>query len=300
MQQALARSTDWIGDWIATSPALAFLAGVAVVLLLAGLVFFVTRRYLLRLIAKGVAKTRLRWDDALLGQRVLHRAALIAPILVVYYGVGLIPYMPEGTAAFLVRMALAAMVLVVVLTLGALLGAVNRIYSDYPVSKDLPIKGYLQIAGILVYVLGGILVVALLLDRSPWFFMTGLGAMTAVLMLVFRDTILSLVASIQLVSNDMVRIGDWVEMPKYGADGDVVDVALHTVKIQNFDKTITTIPTYKLIEDSFKNWRGMQESGGRRIKRSVSLDMNSLPDPGRHRALLPVRAPLGLHGREAP
>jgi miniconductance mechanosensitive channel len=276
MRQALANSIDRIGDWIASSPTLAFLLGVSVVLVLAGLVFLVTRRYLLRLIAKGISKTKLTWDDALLGQRVLHRAALLAPILVVYYGVALIPYIPQGTAAFVVRVALAAMVLVVVLTLGALLGAVNQIYSDYPVSKDLPIKGYLQIVSILVYVLGGILVVALLLDRSPWFFMTGLGAMTAVLMLVFRDTILSLVASVQLLSNDMVRIGDWVEMPKYGADGDVVDVALHTVKIQNFDKTITAIPTYKMIADSFKNWRGMKESGGRRIKRSISLDMNSV------------------------
>jgi miniconductance mechanosensitive channel len=150
------------------------------------------------------------------------------------------------------------------------------VYSSYEIAKDRPIKGYLQVAKLFVFIVGGVLTVASALDRSPVVFLAGVGAMTAVLLLIFRDTILSLVASIQIASNDMVRIGDWIEMPKYGADGDVIDVALHTVKVQNWDKTITTIPTYKLIEDSFKNWRGMSESGGRRIKRSIFIDMTSV------------------------
>jgi miniconductance mechanosensitive channel len=120
------------------------------------------------------------------------------------------------------------------------------------------------------------LILAALMNRSPWIFVSGIGAMTAVLLLIFRDTILSLVASIQIASNDMVRVGDWIEMPDLGADGDVIEVALHTVKIQNWDKTITTIPTHRLISDSFKNWRGMSESGGRRIKRSVAIDLQSV------------------------
>ncbi|MCH8221760.1 MAG: mechanosensitive ion channel, partial [Proteobacteria bacterium] len=136
--------------------------------------------------------------------------------------------------------------------------------------------GYVQIAKIILYCIGAILVISTLLDRSPLLLLGSFGALTAVLMLVFRDTILSLVASVQLIGNDMVRVGDWIEMPGCSADGDVIDVALHTVKVQNWDKTITTIPTHKLISESFRNWRGMSESGGRRIKRSLLLDQNSI------------------------
>ena len=134
----------------------------------------------------------------------------------------------------------------------------------------------MQVVSILVYLLAGLLILAALMNRSPWIFVSGIGAMTAVLLLVFRDTILSLVASIQIASNDMIRVGDWIEMPDLGADGDVMEVALHTVKVQNWDKTITTIPTHRLISESFKNWRGMSASGGRRIKRSVALDLQSV------------------------
>ncbi|MCA1768235.1 MAG: mechanosensitive ion channel family protein, partial [Idiomarina sp.] len=153
---------------------------------------------------------------------------------------------------------------------------VNEIYNRQPDAHEKPIKGYLQIAKIVVYVIATILIIASLLDRSPVILLSGIGAMGAVALLVFQDTLLSLVASIQLSSNDMLRVGDWIEMPQLNADGDVIDVALHTVRVQNWDKTITNIPTKRLISESFKNWRGMQESGGRRIKRSLYIDQNSI------------------------
>ena len=159
----------------------------------------------------------------------------------------------------------------------SLLEAANDIYNEsYSESKSRPIKGYLQVVSLVSYIAAGVVVISVLAQVSPVAFLSGLGALTAVLMLVFKDTILSLVASIQIMSNDMIRIGDWVEVPQSNADGDIIDIALHTVKIQNWDKTISTVPTYKFIGESFKNWRGMSESGGRRIKRAINLDVNTV------------------------
>jgi miniconductance mechanosensitive channel len=168
------------------------------------------------------------------------------------------------------------MVVVTAASFSAFLGAVNEIYSQNPEHRHRPIKGYLQVVQIIVTLLTALIVLSILLDKSPWIFVSGIGALAAVLLLVFRDTILSLVASVQIASNDMIHVGDWIEMPQAGADGDVIDVALHTVKVQNWDKTISTIPTHKFIDESFKNWRGMSLSGGRRIKRSLSIDVNSV------------------------
>ncbi|MDX1495595.1 MAG: mechanosensitive ion channel, partial [Longimicrobiales bacterium] len=175
------------------------------------------------------------------------------------------------------RVMLAFIIITAVLSLDALLDAVNEIYAEsYEEARSRPIKGYLQVVMLVAYIAAVIIVISILADRSPLVFLSGLGALTAVLLLVFRDTILSFVASLQIMSNDMIRIGDWVEMPQANADGDVIDIALHTVKIQNWDKTITTVPTHKFISDSFKNWRGMSESGGRRIKRSLHLDLSTV------------------------
>jgi miniconductance mechanosensitive channel len=170
------------------------------------------------------------------------------------------------------------MVLTVALSLGNLLNAVGDIYErlDPVRARNKPIKGYLQLVKIIAFIVVAILIIAVLIDRSPLLLLSGLGAMTAVLMLVFKDTILSFVASVQLSSHDMLRVGDWLEMPALNADGDVIDIALHTVKVQNWDRTITTIPTWRLINESFKNWRGMSESGGRRIKRAIYLDQTSM------------------------
>jgi miniconductance mechanosensitive channel len=235
-----------------------------------------TKRYLLRVISRIVARTRFTWDDAILRRRVFNRLAHVAPIVVVYYGVPLVPGVPVTVVQVVQRIALAFLVVVVLVALDGFLTALNDIYSLRSDAKSRPIKGYLQILKIALYIVAGILVVSSLTDRRPTLLLGGLGAMTAVLLLVFRDTILSLVASVQITQYDMIAVGDWIEMPKYGADGDVVDIALHTITIQNWDKTITTIPTHKFIEDSFKNWRGMSRSGGRRIKRAFSVDVNSI------------------------
>jgi len=267
---------DALRAWLDVHPAAATALGVVILLAVAVIAYQIARKYLLRVIERVIRRTEGQWDDALLEAHVLSRAASTAPWLVIYFGEELIPHVPDRLDAVLTRAALALLVASSMLTLAAFLNAVNVVYSSYEIARDRPIKGYLQVAKLFVYILGSVLIVAVVLDKSPVGFLAGVGAMTAVLLLIFRDTILSLVASVQIASNDMVRIGDWIEMPKYGADGDVIDVALHTIKVQNFDKTITTIPTYKLIEDSFKNWRGMSESGGRRIKRSIFVDMSSV------------------------
>jgi miniconductance mechanosensitive channel len=238
-----------------------------------------------RRIAKRTAST---WDDRLIERKVFSRIAHVVPALILYYGIG--PALGLGPADMLEaegpsvmfagltqRVAFSFIVVTIVMAANGFLNAVNDIYNDsYDEAKNRPIKGYLQVVGLVLWIAAGVIVVSVLADRSPIVFLSGLGALTAVLMLVFRDTILSLVASLQIMSNDMIRIGDWVEMPQALADGDVIDIALHTVKIQNWDKTITTIPTHKFISESFRNWRGMSEAGGRRIKRSLMLDMASI------------------------
>jgi miniconductance mechanosensitive channel len=258
------------GEWL--------IAGVdlAIVLLAATLVYFLVRTALVRATRKFAASTSTHWDDELVRAGVFRRVAHIAPAFVVYYATGFLPDMPEQLVDGLRRVAVAVMILVGALGLSSFLRAAEAIYNSHPDYRERPIKGYLQVVSILIYLITALLVLAALMKQSPWIFVSGIGAMTAILLLVFRDTILSLVASIQIASNDMIRVGDWIEMPELGADGDVIEIALHTVKVQNWDKTITTIPTHRLINDSFKNWRGMSLSGGRRIKRSVIIDLQTI------------------------
>jgi len=168
------------------------------------------------------------------------------------------------------------MALAGLLVVNSFLNALGDIYQQTKYSERMHIKSYLQITRLIINILGSVVIVAVLIGKSPALLLSGIGAMTAVLMLIFKDTILSLVASLQISSNDLFKIGDWIEAPQFGADGDVVDIALHAVKIQNWDKTISIIPTHKLIDSAFRNWRGMSESGGRRIKRSLFIDMNSI------------------------
>jgi miniconductance mechanosensitive channel len=249
---------------------------------------WMTIRVLHGAIRRFAARTKSTWDDRIIERRVFARLAHAVPAAIIYSGIA--PALGVSAAdvaaaagpvslvaGITQRVALAFIVLTGTMALSALLDAANDIYSEsYSEARSRPIKGYLQVVGLVLYVTAGVVVVSILADRSPVVFLSGLGALTAVLMLVFRDTILSLVASLQIMSNDMIRIGDWVEMPQANCDGDVIDVALHTVKIQNWDKTISTIPTSKFISESFKNWRGMSESGGRRIKRCLHLDLSTI------------------------
>ena len=264
-------------DWWTTLPVFAHTLGGLATLLIIGIVAdLIVKRQLIKF-ALGIARrTTQQWDDILLQHNVLGRLAQAVPALIIYFGVALVPELGDTVTAVIRNVALAYLALMMTLAVGATLTAGNAIYARYPVSKERPIKGYVQVAKIAVYVLGTVIIVSVLIDRSPVVLLTGLGAMTAVILLIFRDTILSLVASVQLTSLDMVRVGDWIEMPQYNADGDVIDVALHTVTVQNWDKTITTIPTHRLISESYKNWRGMSESGGRRIKRSINIDVSSV------------------------
>ena len=228
-------------------------------------------------LAHGVAqRSRTTWDDVLVKHRVLARLVPIAALVVLGRGVGLVVGLDDELARFVERLALAAILLVAVRAFGALLTATNEIYTRNPQALGRPIKGYLQGLKVLAYIGAAIVVIATLLDQSPWLLLSGLGAMTAVLLLIFRDTLLSFVAGIQLTTNDLIRVGDWLEMPQFDADGGVVDISLNVVKVQNWDATITVIPTHKFLENSFKNWRAMFESGGRRIKRAVHIDMSTV------------------------
>jgi miniconductance mechanosensitive channel len=235
----------------------------------------VVKRIVLRLIERGLDRLGLEAGTAYLDP-VARRLANVVPATIVSRGVTLIPHLPEGLATFIANLAHAFIVLSVVLALSAGLNVVNALYLRRPHAANRPIKGYIQVAKIILFAAAAILIVAVLVNQSPLLLLSGLGAMAAVLMLVFKDTILSLVASVQLTSNDMLRVGDWIEAPQFNADGDVVDIALHTVKVQNFDKTVTTIPTYRLISEPFRNWRGMKEAGARRIMRALHIDQNSV------------------------
>ena len=244
--------------------------------LLAWLANWITKRVLLRGLRRLLATLPLGQGDHQVRLRVIPRLANVVPAVVLAAGVAFVPDLPALLVTVVRNVCFAFIILTVALAVAASLDLANEVYQRRPDAADKPIKGYLQLLKIVVFVVAAVLMVAALIDRSPVILLSGLGAMMAVLILVFQDTLLSLVASVTLSSNDMVRVGDWIEMPSQNADGDVIDIALHTVKVQNWDKTITTIPTKKLISDSFKNWRGMSESGGRRIKRALYLDQASV------------------------
>lgn len=251
--------------------------GVSILVALAALIAHrLARGPVLRTIDSLIRRTNTDWDDALIERRVLHRLAHLVPGLVIYR---LAPLALVGHAR-LQEIAdtgvLVYLVLTSMLVIDALMSTTVDIYRSTKTSREISIKGLIQFLKVILYFLCGVFVVSVLLGKSPFYLLSGLTALTAVLLLIFRDAILGLVAGIQLSVNRMVARGDWIEMPKYGADGDVLDVTLTTVKVQNWDKTITTIPTYSLISESFKNWRGMQDSGGRRIKRSVHIDISTV------------------------
>lgn len=248
-----------------------------ILLLVVALVLGRVARYLIIHATKMLGRQpALHWINDFRHNKVFHRLAQMTPSLVIQFGLYLVPELSKTSLIFLGNVALAFTILFLVLAVSALLSALLDIYARTEHARTRSIKGYVQLAKMVLYVFGAIIIVATLIDRSPLLLLSGLGAMSAVILLVYKDTLLSFVASVQLTSNDMLRVGDWIEMPQVGADGDVVDITLHTVKVQNFDKTIVSIPTWRLMSESFKNWRGMQQSGGRRIKRSLFIDASGV------------------------
>jgi miniconductance mechanosensitive channel len=237
---------------------------------------FVTKKFIVKGIQKLIRNSKNDWDDILLEKKVFHSLSTLVPLIFIQYLS--IPILSNFSflIPFVHIVVKVSLVLVIASVMIKTLKTLDEVSTRIPYFKDKPIGSYVQLVNIMINVVAAILISATILNKDPLALLGALGALTAVLMLVFKDTILGLVASIQLSSHDMVRVGDWVSMPKYETDGDVLEITLNTVKIQNWDKTISTIPTYAFISGSFKNWRGMKDSRGRRIKRSINIDMTSI------------------------
>lgn len=252
------------------------LIGTCIIILLCGMSYYISKHQLLVLINKVVTRSKNTWDDVLLEHQVFSRIALLTPFLFLWF---LTPHFIDSESLlghFLLTLAKIAISFQVARCIDALLNVVKSFYKRTARERYIPLNAAIQVIKLIVYLVASILAISYILGKSPFYLLSGLGALTAVLLLVFQDTIKGLVASIQISANKMVAPGDWIELPKYGADGDVLEIGLNTVKVKNFDNTITTVPTYALISGSFRNWRGMIHSGGRRIKRSVIIDVASI------------------------
>lgn len=247
------------------------------VLIIAFGTHLICKKVLLRIVNKMVKKTKATWDDILLSERLLgNLSRIIAPLIISI----LIPIafakVSSGILHFMLKACDVYILISILIFLNTLFTAIYTLYSSQEKYRDRPLKGLLQTVQVILWFVGIIIGIAILIERDPLTLLAGLSASAAILMLVFKDSIMGVVSGVQLSANDMLKVGDWIAMPKYGADGTVIEVTLNTVKVQNWDKTITTIPPYALVSDSFQNWRGMEESGGRRIKRSINIDMSSV------------------------
>lgn len=249
----------------------------AIILIIAFLADAVCRKILLEVVARLVKQTRATWDDIIFDRKVMiHLSRMVAPIIIyVFIPVAFAETSPS-TMAFIQRVCLIYVIIAFLSFVNSLLKAVYTVYSEKEHLRNRPLKGMLQTVQVILWFVGGIIVVSILINKSPVSLLAGLGASAAILMLVFKDSIMGFVSGVQLSANDMLKVGDWIAMPKYGADGTVIEVSLNTVKVRNWDNTITTIPPYLLVSDSFQNWRGTQESGGRRVKRSINIGMTSV------------------------
>jgi len=259
--------------------ALEFLDNIVTLLavtLTATLITLIVRKTLLKYLTTWIKNNNYKWDDPLASNKLLTKISWFVPVTI--FSLALDMLLDPGATSYLTakRLVTAGFVIVSVLTLNALLSSINDIHRIIRKNKGSSLRGYTDAGKILTYILGTIFLISIFTGRSPWGILSVLGGLTAVTMLVFKDSILGFVASIQINSTDMIRLGDWVEIPQYGADGDVIDMSIHSIRVQNWDKTISTIPTYALVSNSFKNWRGMSESGGRRIKRALNIDMHSI------------------------
>ena len=269
---------------------------IILIVFIAWIAHFLTRQIILRIVHRIAKRTKTTWDDILVKNKVFRGLAHLVPAFILFYtadfsfpelhqelselDVSTLETLSQdyyfSLAGFIAGVARIYFIIIIVYVANSVLNAAMEIYNTTTYSHHRPIKGYVQVVKIIVYFMAGIMMIAALLGKDPTVLLAGLGALAAVLILVFKDTILGFVASIQLSANEMVNIGDWIQMKNYHADGTVTDITLNTVKVQNWDKTIATIPTYALVSDSFNNWKGMEESGGRRIKRAISLDMSSI------------------------
>lgn len=246
------------------------------ILLTATLVLLIVRKTLLKFLTTWIQKNNYRWDDPLAANQLLTKISWFVPITI--FSLAIDMFLDPATTAYIPakRLVTASFVIVSILSLTALLSSINDIHRIIRKNKGTSLRGYTDAGKILSYIIGTIFLISIFTGKSPWGILSVLGGLTAVTMLVFKDSILGFVASVQINSTDMVRLGDWVEIPQYGANGDVIEMSIHSIRVQNWDKTISTIPTYALVSNSFKNWRGMSESGGRRIKRALNIDMHSI------------------------
>lgn len=277
------KSIDWLTGWLfglgveeTSTMYLKLVILLFILFILSYVTNLIVKKILIRSIRLVIKKTKTEWDDALVENKVFITLSHIAPAIVIYLTT---PYVFEdftGAIPYILRLVNAYISIVLIIVIINFLNTLRYYSENTKLFKDNPLDSYFQLVKIVIYIIGGIIILSFLLNKSPLYFFSALGAMTVVLLLIFKDTIMGFVASIQLSVNDMIQIGDWVSMPKYGADGDVIEMNLTTIKIQNWDKTITTIPTYAFISESFKNWRGMSKSGGRRIKRSLNIKISSI------------------------
>lgn len=250
--------------------------GLIAIAIVAVILNFIAKQIILRTVVALIKRSKTEWDDPLIEHNVLTRLSHIAPAIAINWLAPLFFFNNEDFVAALKMGVNIYLIVIFIWVFDSFLNAILTLYNSRQKTRRIPLKGFLQAVKLVVNLIGLIIILSIAFGKSPIYFFSGLGAVTAVLLLVFKDAILGFVAGIQISVNNMVQVGDWIEMPKYSADGDVLDVTLTTVKVQNWDKTITTVPTYALISDSFKNWRGMSEAGGRRIKRSLQIDMNSV------------------------
>ena len=265
-----------IGIASAGVPYLRLLILLILLILVAYLSFRLTKKLVVGTLYNLFKKTTIQWDDEMVDRKVFNSLAHIIPAVIIKIFAPIIFRDFEQILPFIIKLTNSYLILVGMLVVISILKAAELMVSGSQIFIEKPVSSYFQLIRIVIYIATAIFILSELMGQTPWYFLSAFGAMTAILLLIFKDTILGLVASVQISSNDMVRVGDWVEMPKFNADGDVIAINLNTVKIKNWDKTITTVPTYYFITDSFKNWRGMQESGGRRIKRSLYINVRSI------------------------
>lgn len=262
--------------WIDQYPWLDMLISLSVLLIFAFIAYFIAKKIVVAGLRRLIAKLPFANNDIFAHHSIIRRIANIVPALVIINGIVTVPHLSEKLIQIVQMLAQAWIFLTIALSIAELLNIFNLIYQRNPKSHNKPIKGYLQLVKLIIFIVCGLMILGTFLKKDVFTLLAGFGAMAAVLMLVFQNTILSLVASVQISSYDMIRIGDWIEMPSLGADGDVIDMSLHTVTVQNWDKTFTTIPTNRLVTDTFKNWRGMSNAGCRRIKRAINIDQNTV------------------------